>query len=968
MLKSNRYLQLAIVLMMLIGSFLDASAALTNAIAPGNELPDDVGAELPPGVGWNILPTNGINYVIDSITLSFVPDPSGYSFKNAVLMRRCGSANYHWLTSERLSPNPHRYGPWDKSPLSGCSGSYVIIDWNTVDNEIWKVCAGSSDSSVPSSQFYDHPNNRCYRVWRTSSGIGQKALFDIAGKVTNASGVALSGVTITLSNGKSTTTNSSGNYRFDNVDQGTYTVTPSKSGYVFNPASRSVTGPRQPLNTTPDVTGQNFTGTDRSTISGRVTDSGGGPLAGVTVSAGGNYVATTNSSGNYTLADLPSGAYTLTASKTGYSFSPAAREVTVPPNATGQNFVDMNRHAIFGKVTDGNGNALANVPIQCAGLTNSHNTQTDANGNYVFSGLKPGYYELSAPSGSPHPLSPTRRIVVLTVASSMEQNFTTTPVYGTLGGRITDKTTGNAIANARVSIAGKIVRTNSTGNYVINNVLPGNHTLRISADHYKNYQGTVNVLAHASTSRNVRLEPTRQDGYYLPYPGGKTYKCTQGNYSRFSHTSTANKFAFDFGTSYNTVVASRRGRVVAIENRRASSCYNNGCSTWCLRNGANYVKIRHSDGTESIYVHLSQVDVKKGQWVERGQSIGRSGNTGCSTSAHLHFVRRKGGTWVSVQTRFLDPNTQRHNGIPRVGGWYKSDNYRALATSFSASQLLSDTAQVWADVELRAMSPTTLTLDLWAASYFTDVVGVRLATTLEDLPNQSWLPYSETITETAYPWEFPIVYAQYQDANGDVSEVVSATMEAITYEPIQASFVVSPSVCVGSPLSLTNQSTPLCEQCGWLWNFGNGEIREGIEAQLDHQFSEYQGYGEAGDYTITLTASSLANTAVFTQAIQIHALPSAEFSIQRDGNTIIVQAEATAAQNWYWDFGDGTTASGSSLVTRTYTESNFLDEYLVPVELTVVSHNGCTNSASRYVPGNYGIKFNYLPLILRAVP
>jgi len=956
-------------LTLLIGSFFEASVALANVIAPGDELPDDVRTLVysidDESEVFALDTIHAPQYTIDSITLSFVANPSGYTFKNAVLMRRCGSANYHWLTSERLSPNQQRYGPWDKSPLSGCSGSYVITNWAAWEDEVWKVCAGSSNSSVSSSQFYDHPNNRCYRVWRTSSGIGYKAIFDIAGKAVDSNGNALSGVTISLSNGKSATTNSSGNYRLDNVDQGTYTVTPSKSGYVFNPTSRSVTGPRQPLNTTPDVTGQNFTGTDRSTISGRVTDSGGGAIAGVTVSAGGNYVATTNSNGNYTLTDLPAGAYTLTASKMAYSFTPITRTVTVPPNATAQNFVDVNRYAIFGQVTDGNGNAIANVPVLCEGLTDSLNVQTDASGNYVCSGLKPGIYELSAPDGSRYTLSPTRRIVVLESVSSTEQNFTTTPLYGSLGGRVTDKTTGNAIANARVSFAGHVVRTNNSGNYTIDNVMPGNHTLRISADDYKDFQSTVNVQASASAIRNVRLDPVRKDGYYLPYPGGKTYKCTQGNYGSVSHTSTANKFAFDFGTSYNTVVASRRGRVVEVRSNKSSSCYKNGCTRDCLNNGANYVKIRHSDGTESVYVHLSRVDVKKNQWIERGQPIGKSGNTGCSTGAHLHFVRRWAETWTAVKTRFLDPNTQRHSGIPRTGVWYKSDNYRTLATMFSASQVLSDTAQVWADVELRTTNPGTSTLNLWAASYFTDVVGVRLATTLEDLPNQSWVPYSETVTETAYPWDFPIVYAQYQDANGDVSKVVSATVEAITYEPIQASFTISPSVCVGSPLSLTNQSTPLCEQCGWLWDFGNGETREGIEAQLDHQFSEYQGYGEVGDYIITLTASSLANADVFTQSIQVHTLPSAKFSIQRDGNTIIAQAEATDAQNWYWDFGDGTTASGSSLVTRTYTDSNFLDQYLVPVELMVVSSNGCANTSYQYVPSRH---FIYLPLALREMP
>ena len=591
----NRYVQVVVVLMVLMGSFFNVPFVLSEDAPPDTELPDDILLESSTNNSdWSIFSPNAINYAFDSITLSFVANPSGQSFNDAVLIRRCGSANYEWLTSERLSPNAQRYGPWDKGTLSGCEGSYPIINWDYPSDSIWKVCAGASDSKVSSSDFYDHPNNRCYRVWRKSSGIGYKAIFDIAGKVTDSNGNAISGVTLTLSNGKTATSSSNGNYRFDNIDQDTYTVTPSKSGYVFNPASRSVTGPRQPLNTTPDVTGQNFTGTDQSTISGRVTDSGGGPIAGVTVSAGGGRTATTDNSGNYTIVDLPAGSYTLTASKTDYTFTPSSRAVTVPPNATGQNFVDNNRYAISGKVTDGNGNAIADVPIVCEGLTDSFNLQTDANGQYVFGGLEAGFYELSAPDGSPYTLSPVRRIVVIEFTSSTEQDFTTTPLYGTLGGKVTDKATGNAIANARVSVAGQVVRTNSSGNYTVNNVMPGNHMLRVSADDYKDFQSTVNVQANASTSRNVKLEAVRKDGYYLPYPGGKTYICTQGNYGSVSHTSTANKYAFDFGTRYKTVVASRGGRVVKVRSNRTSSCYNystKSCSTWCLREGSNYVKI-----------------------------------------------------------------------------------------------------------------------------------------------------------------------------------------------------------------------------------------------------------------------------------------------------------------------------------------------------------------------------------------
>ena len=54
----------------------------------------------------------------------------------------------------------------------------------------------------------------------------------------------------------------------------------------------------------------------------------------------------------------------------------------------------------------------------------------------------------------------------------------------------------------------------------------------------------------------------------------------------------------------------------------------------------DYIVIQCSNGTQTVYGHLSKTEVSAGASVVQGQVIGLSGNTGRSTGAHLHFEIR----------------------------------------------------------------------------------------------------------------------------------------------------------------------------------------------------------------------------------------------------------------------------------------------------------------------------------------
>ena len=70
----------------------------------------------------------------------------------------------------------------------------------------------------------------------------------------------------------------------------------------------------------------------------------------------------------------------------------------------------------------------------------------------------------------------------------------------------------------------------------------------------------------------------------------------------------------------------------------------------------NVVMVKHANGHTTVYAHLSKINVRKGQSVAQGQTVGLVGATGWATGPHLHFEFR-------VKGQHKDPMTMARQSV-----------------------------------------------------------------------------------------------------------------------------------------------------------------------------------------------------------------------------------------------------------------------------------------------------------------
>ena len=130
----------------------------------------------------------------------------------------------------------------------------------------------------------------------------------------------------------------------------------------------------------------------------------------------------------------------------------------------------------------------------------------------------------------------------------------------------------------------------------------------------------------ASQIANVPSE----SGFLWPLPGRYNLSSLYGSRKHPVTGKANNHTGIDVPAPSGTSILACKSGVVT------TATYNNSYG--------NYVVVSHSDGTSTLYAHMSRRNASKGQTVSQGQVIGYVGTTGSSTGNHLHLEIRVNGS------------------------------------------------------------------------------------------------------------------------------------------------------------------------------------------------------------------------------------------------------------------------------------------------------------------------------------
>ena len=208
----------------------------------------------------------------------------------------------------------------------------------------------------------------------------------------------------------------------------------------------------------------------------------------------------------------------------------------------------------------------------------------------------------------------------------------------------------------------------------------------------KEETGDSTAASSASTSscrgrtNGIKDSSSSLSNLKYPFPNGKSHRVGQSWSGTYSHYFTGGEHALDFfmADGSDNISAVGPGKVMAVKEDSNITCSSN-----C--NDANYVLVDHGSNFYASYFHFCQncVAVNVGENITTGNyNLGYAGNTGWSTSPHLHFEMRDFEENCTVKY-----NLEGTSGELTVGQTYTSTNNAAY--SWDDSNLSKYTGNVF---------------------------------------------------------------------------------------------------------------------------------------------------------------------------------------------------------------------------------------------------------------------------------
>lgn len=177
-------------------------------------------------------------------------------------------------------------------------------------------------------------------------------------------------------------------------------------------------------------------------------------------------------------------------------------------------------------------------------------------------------------------------------------------------------------------------------------------------------------------------EPGKKGGYYRPNGDSlvRSYLASPVEFSRISS---------GFAMRMHPILNSWRqhnGIDFAAPTGTAVRAVGDGTVDFAGRqNGyGNIIILKHRNNQQTVYAHLSRIDVKVGQSVSQSQFIGAVGSTGWATGPHLHFEFRVNGQYTNPANI-----AQQDGGTPITASARPAFNRLAIATRMELSAAFS---------------------------------------------------------------------------------------------------------------------------------------------------------------------------------------------------------------------------------------------------------------------------------------